>query len=234
MVQDFISNAIFLPGHDSLIMNGYLLQKGAQLTMPVNLNGFNSYRGNFTWSVFFRKLKSNLSIDAGYARTQSPAMFNYIKTLTTTSVYNLTFRTGGNYSKYFGFNLSWNPSYSRSSSSLQSRSAHNYFSQNINASLYGNIMKGFRINCDFSYRDYSATSSRYAQNFMMLNAGITKKFFKKQNGELQFYVYDILNQGSAVSHTITDLYIQDRQANIQSRYYMITAIFNLRHYNMPH
>jgi hypothetical protein len=56
---DYISNAIFVAQKDSVIQQGIVLNKGSQLTKPVNLDGYRNLRTFFTYSMPIKVLKNN-------------------------------------------------------------------------------------------------------------------------------------------------------------------------------
>ena len=53
-------------------MNGIALNKGTELTIPVNLNGYISLRSLLTYGLPVSLLKSNLNLSAGLSYTKTP------------------------------------------------------------------------------------------------------------------------------------------------------------------
>jgi hypothetical protein len=225
-----ISSATIVAGTDSMIAGGYLMHKGARLTLPVNLDGAGSIRGTATYTMRLEKIKSNLNLTAGYAYNISPGMMNYVITFTRTSSINGGISLGGNIKEHLDYSMAFNPNYNIANNNFLPMQNTAYFSQNTMFRVNWIAWKGIVINTDLNYHSYSGYNSSFNQNHTSWNAGIGKKFFKKQNGEVRLYVYDILNQGNTLSRTVTDLYIQDRQANVLTRYYMLTFIYQLRNY----
>ena len=68
------------------------------------------------------------------------------------------------------------------------------------------------------------------QNFWLWNAGIGKKFLKKQAGELKLSVFDLLGQNQSISRSVTESYIQDTRSTVLQRYFMLTFTYSLRNF----
>jgi hypothetical protein len=63
---------------------------------------------------------------------------------------------------------------------------------------------------------------------MVWNASVGKKFLKNQAGELKVGVYDILNQNSNISRTVTASSITDTRTNAFQRYFLVLFTYSLR------
>ena len=50
----------------------------------------------------------------------------------------------------------------------------------------------------------------------------------KQNGEIKVEVFDLLKQNQAITRTVTGSYIQDRQSQILTQFFMLTFVYNIR------
>jgi Tfp pilus assembly pilus retraction ATPase PilT len=87
------------------------------------------------------------------------------------------------------------------------------------------------LGSDFDYTYNSGRAAGYNTSVPLWNASVSKLLFKKQNGELKFSIYDLLNQNVAVTRTVTNNSIQDVQSNVLQRYFSITFTYNLRKFN---
>ncbi len=65
---------------------------------------------------------------------------------------------------------------------------------------------------------YNSTSS----NPLIINSYLEKQFFKGNTGALRFQAFDLLDQNTSITHTVTDNYTLDSQSNRLSRYFMLT------------
>ena len=224
------ASSVFTATKDSVLPGGYLMREGSQLTRPVNLSGGYTARAFATFAVPLTKIESNFNINAGYSYASSPSLVNNILGYTNTSNINTGLVLSGHTKAHFDYTLNYTPDYSIVRNTLVPQQDNNYFTEVISSRLTYTILKGFVVNTDFNYRIYSGINSAYSQNYALWNASIGRKFFKKQNGEFRLYVYDILNQQNSLSHTVTDLYVQDRQVNVLGRYFMFSFVYHLRNY----
>ena len=62
------------------VVNGYLLKRGASLSMPVNLNGNRNIGINVSYAFPWKKLKSNIHTTTGYGFSRSPSIYDDLKT----------------------------------------------------------------------------------------------------------------------------------------------------------
>src|SRR6185369_6969064 len=88
--------------------------------------------------------------------------------------------------------------------------------------------KGFTFSTDISHTLYTGLVKEYDQSLLLVNGGIGKKLFKEQNGEIKLSVFDLLNQNSSVSPTVTDTYIDDLRTQVLKRYIMLLFTYNLK------
>jgi hypothetical protein len=130
---NYITNATFIPRTDSTIQNGIVLQKGSQLTKPVNLDGYKSARSYLAYSMPIKAIKTNLNLNAGLAYTRLPGLTNNINIITNNIVYNGGIVLASNISEYVDFNLSYNTNFNQTSGS--GSGDNNFINQAIGAQV---------------------------------------------------------------------------------------------------
>ena len=59
----------------------------------------------------------------------------------------------------------------------------------------------------------------------MWNASLQKTLFKQKNGTIRFKIYDILQQRSNISRSVTSNYIRDTTTNTLTSYFMVHFIY---------
>jgi len=225
-----VTNSIVTATQDSTLPGGFVLHKGSQLMMPVNLNGAANARANVSYSIPLNKIESNFSLNGGVSYVTAPGLVNNVEGFTNTWAMNGSVMLSGHTKEKFDYNLNYSPTYSIVKNTSTPLADNNYYIQNISARVGWTVLKGLVLNTDFNYRIYSGLNTTYNQNYALWNASIGKKIFKNQNGQVKFTVTDILNSQNSLSHTVTDLYIQNRQTNVLGRYYLITFVYQLRNY----
>ena len=88
--------------------------------------------------------------------------------------------------------------------------------------------KGITLEANGSYSKYRGVTDKFTEEFFLLNAGIGKKLFKNQRGEISVQVYDILNQNKSFVRNVSENYIQNVTTNVLGRYVSISLVYNLR------
>ncbi|MBS1927073.1 MAG: TonB-dependent receptor [Chitinophagaceae bacterium] len=228
--NNYISNAVYIATADSTIQHGVVLKKGSQLTKPVNLNGYQSLRSFFTYSMPIKPIKTTLNLNAGFSYSRLPGQVNYMPTTTNNYVYNAGVVLASNISQYVDFNLSYNVNFNNAQTKSILATNSNYVNQV--AGLQVNLLSknGWFIQNDVSNQTNSGLASGLNQNFWLWNAGIGKKFLKKQAGELKLSVFDLLGQNQSISRSVTESYIQDTRSTVLQRYFMLTFTYSLRNF----
>ena len=90
--------------------------------------------------------------------------------------------------------------------------------------------KGWFVQNDISNQSYSGLSTGLNQNFWLWNAGIGKKFLKKNAAELKLTVFDLLKQNQSITRTVSANYIEDARYNVLEQYFMLTFTYNLKNF----
>jgi hypothetical protein len=106
--NNYISNATFIATRDSVLNPSVTLYRGAQLSKPVNLNGYRSLRTFITFGQPIKALKTNVNINAGVNLTRTPGIVNNISNTSKTIAYNTGIVFASNVSQYIDFTLSYN------------------------------------------------------------------------------------------------------------------------------
>lgn len=230
--SDYISNAIYIAHKDSIIQQGIKLNKGSQLTKPVNLDGYKSLRTFFTYSMPVKALKTTINLNAGFSYAKLPGLVNYTKTTTNNYTYNTGVVFASNISEYVDFNLSYNANFNNANTISTTSSNTKYVNQS--AGLQMNLLdkKGWFIQNDVSGQSYSGLTAGLNQSFWLWNAAIGKKFLKKQAGELKLSVFDLLKQNQSIVRTVTGAYIEDAQSQVLQQYFMLTFTYSLKNFGV--
>ena len=230
--QNYISNATYSPSSDSVIQQGVVLKLGSQLTKPINLDGYQSFRSFFTYSQPFKFIKSNINLSTGFTYSRLPGLINDDKTITDNYAYNAGIVIASNVNEYVDFNLSYNANFSSAKSSVQA-AVDKYVNQS--AGLQFNLLSktGWFVQNDVTNQIYSGLSAGLNQNYWLWNAAIGKKFLKNQAGELKLSVFDLLKQNQSIVRTVLENYIEDTQSKVLQQYFMLTFTYSLKNFGTP-
>lgn len=204
------------------------LQKGVQLTKPVNMNGAHNASVFFTYGKTMRKLKGG-NINATTFVTYNKDVSLLYKEKNFTNGWILTQSLGINYNHKqvdFGFNGSL--TYNSTKYSLQSNLNSDYYIQTYSPEFSYTFFKSLIASTDLDYTINSGLSAGYNQSIAYWNASLALQVFKKKDGEIKLGVYDILNQNKSLTRTTGDNYIQDTRTNVLKRYLMLTFTYNFK------
>ncbi|TKK67165.1 hypothetical protein FC093_14870 [Ilyomonas limi] len=225
--NSYITNAVFTASEDSLLTKTFVLKKSAQLSKPVNLDGYWSYRTFLTYSFPVKAIKTNINLNGGYNYTRQPGLINGIENKSKNSGYSGGVTFASNISEYVDFNIGYNAGYNVVKNSLQPNLNESYYSGSATASINLLSKDGWVFHTDLNNQMYSGLSNGYNQNYTLWNASAGKKFLKNQRGDLRLNVFDILKQNQSITRNVTETYIEDVQTNILQRYFMLTFTYKI-------
>ena len=229
---DYISNAIYIARQDTIIQQGIKLNKGSQLTRPINLDGYKSLRTFFTYSMPVKALKTVINLNAGFTYARLPGLVNYALTTTNNYTYNTGVVFASNISEYVDFNLSYNANFNNASTTSITSSNNNYVNQSAGVQINLLDKKGWFIKNDITGQAYTGLSAGLNQHFWLWNSAIGKKFLKHQAGELKLSVFDLLKQNQSIVRTVTGAYIEDAQSQVLQQYFMLTFTYSLKNFGV--
>ncbi len=230
MVQDYIGNATYIPLRDSVIAEGIILNRGAQLSRPVNLDGYYSVRSFLTYGMPLAKLRSNLNLNLGANLNRLPALINNV-----TNYANNYSLSGGavlssNISENVDFTLSYTGNYNIVRNTIQTAADNNYYFQNTSAVLNWILKDRIVFNTNLNHSLYTGLSEGFNQSFLLWNASLGYKFLKDRSLDVRVTAFDILNQNRAIEREVTDTYIEDSFTNVLRRYFMLNVTYTLRRF----
>ncbi len=226
--RDYISNRTLVAARDTVISPTLRLPAGAQLTQPVNLNGYYSLRSFATYGLPLKVIKSTLNLNANATYVRTPGVvnggLNYARTPSVGGGLTLS----SNISERLDFALTSNTSFTSVSNTLRPTADDQYLNQTSSLRLSWIVGPGIAIKTDLNHQLYSGLAAGFDQNYLLWNASIGKKIFANQRGEIQLYVYDLLKQNQAIQRTITEAYQEDQRTTVLQRYAMVVFTYNLR------
>ena len=229
-VNDYVATATYTALTDSTLAPGIILYRGSQLTKPVNLDGYWSFRSFFTFGQPVKFIKSNINLNAGFSYSRLPGLVNNLATSSNTYTYSGGIVVASNISEYVDFNVSYNTNYNIVKNAIQPSLNQNYLQQS--AGLQVNLLSksGWFLQNDISNQSYSGLSEGFNQSFWLWNAGLGKKFLKNRQGELKLTVFDLLKQNQSITRTVGDSYVEDVQNLVLRQYFMLTFTYNLKNF----
>lgn len=132
-------------------------------------------------------------------------------------------------STYLDLGINGSIQYQRARNSLTSDSGENNNKDIFNYGLGGRttvyLPANFKIESDVNWRTNSGYTDGYKLNEVLWNASLSKSFLKGNAATLRLKIYDMLQQRSNISRTITANYTQDSEYNTLNSYFMVHFIY---------
>ena len=216
--------------NDIVSYTSYNQETGVKTTTYKNVNG--NYSGNVRMMLNTplknKKFSINSMTMASFANSNG-----YINEEKNTNRNLILSERGGIdfRSSYLDLGVNGNIRYNATSNSLQKENNQNTF--NYGAGGYTTIYLplNFKIESDVNWSTNSGYGDGFKQNEVLWNASASKSFLKNNQGTLRFKIYDILQQRSNISRSITASYIQDSEYNTLGSYFMVHFIYRFSIFN---
>lgn len=228
--QHYIGNSTQISDGTVMLPNGQLVGQGVQLSQPVNLDGLWSFRSSLTYGTPIKVIKTNVNLSAGYSYNHSPSLINKKLNFSSSSTYSHGATLSSNISEKLDFTLSYSLNYNEVTNTIQSKLDNNYFYRTTSARVNWIFWRGIVLQSDISNQQYRGLAGSFNQQYTLWNAGVGKKIFKNQRGEVKVIIFDLLKQNTSISRSVSDTYLQDTQSLVLQRYFLVTFTYNLRQF----
>ncbi len=222
-----IGNSVFIASRNSTTINGIALQPGATFRQPVNLNGAWNIRSFISYGLPLGGLRSNLNFTGTLSYNQSPEMINEELNFARTPTAGLGLVLSSNISEKLDFTLSTQSSFSSVSNTLTIQNNTSFFNHITRLRLNLIVGKGWVFRSNVNHILNSGLSEGFNQTFVLWNAELGKKFLGDK-AEVNISAFDILKQNQSIQRSVTGSYIEDRQTQILTQYFMLNLVFNIR------
>ncbi|WP_353196755.1 outer membrane beta-barrel protein [Parapedobacter defluvii] len=225
-----IVNSTYIASSDTLIAPNVLLGAGGQFTRPENINGYYSVRVNTTYGTPIKPWKINLNLSTNLYQNHDIGLLNNAETYADS--YGINQRIGANsrFGPHLVIGLSYVGNYSIVRNNSNTDLSYNYYNQIIRNDLSYTFWKGIRVASSFYYNYNQGLAEGYDQQFILWNASIGKKLFKREEAEITLSAYDLLNRNTNINRSISERYIQDTQNNALQQYFLLSFTYNVRHF----
>lgn len=228
--QNFVSNSTYIAEGEALIIDDIVLQPGAQLTLPVNLDNRVNVNADVTYGRQIEALKLNVNTDlaANYSRT--PSLINEQANFSDSYRIGLGLTLSSNINENVDFTLSSRANVNQVFNSLSPETNNQFYSQNSFARVNLIFWEGIVVRSQVTHQLFTGLSDGFNQSFLLWNGSIGKKLFSKRQGEISISVFDALGQNTSIQRNVTSTYIEDVRNVVLQRYYMLTFAYQFRHF----
>lgn len=226
--SDYIGTGTTIIAADSVTSAGVSLVEGAQVSSPINLDGYWSVRNNTSFGMLISPIQNNLNISAGLGYTRLPGMTNEVENLAQTYSADLKVGLASNISEKVDYNIYYQVAGSRVFNSIQSDTYNQYFTQTVGASLNLILPWDIVFRNETLFQKYNGVNNSFDTQYTLWNMAVAKKFLKDNRGELELSVFDLLGENESFNQTVTAQYLQETQTQVLQRYFMLTFTYQLR------
>ncbi|MCX6319190.1 MAG: outer membrane beta-barrel protein [Bacteroidetes bacterium] len=195
---------------------------GKRTYFPVNVNGNRSWNlwTNFNRGFGEKKPYFGISINGNGNRFVN--FVNGERVTTISSMFTLEVNVGLDITDKLSFNMEPYIGYNKTKTTLKSAIDNNYFTYGVRTNGNVNLPWKMELSTDVN-ADLRSRINAFATNtnLVVWNAGLSKKFLKKDSGKISFTVNDILNDNKGFTRTINSTFISDDRFQRISRYFLL-------------
>ncbi len=226
--------SIFLYGSYSFTSNPIVSSlvtdsTGKSTNQYINLG--DKKQSNYNLNAYFdRKLaKADMYVgfNIGINGNNSYNLSNNELNLTNSYTYSVQFRASKSKEKKYDLYLNFGPNYTISGSSLQPEINNNGRGFNGEAGFTIYLPGKFQVASDGSY-EYKSKTETFNTDFSrtLINASLSKTFFKADNLKLSLSGNDLLNQNVGFNRSSTGNFITQNSYTTIRRYFMISLVYD--------
>jgi hypothetical protein len=203
--------------------------KGKTINRYVNLGNKTPY--NFYFRAYLdrklEKLDINVGLNFSVNGSTSYSISNGALNRTIYNNYSGQIRISKYKEKKYEIYSSFGPNYTISNSSLLTNINNNGRGFNANGGFNVYLPTKFQLGSDIDY-EFTAKTQTFNQDLKrnLLNANITKTFFKNDDLKLTLWGNDLLNQNLGFKRSVSGNFIQQDSYTTIKRYFMFTVTWN--------
>lgn len=194
-----------------------------QTTTYSNANGYYTVNGFYAFSKPFNEKKYVIGLRGFANYNNNISLQNGSKNTAQNWVLNQRLNLQINPTDWLeitpSLSYSWNQTNNTLASAQKSNSLVKTWSLGYDHKIYftKSFFWGGSLDKNFNSGYGNATT-----NPLIINTYLEKDFFKGNKGSLRFTAFDLLNQNTNYTHTVTDNYTLDQQTNSLARYFMLS------------
>lgn len=223
----YVADSTFVATEDITLPGGIEMDKGAQLTRPVNLDGYYSLQAMLTYGFPLDLIRSNVNLSLAGNYASVPTIFNGVKSNTRELTFVPKVVIGSNISDKLDFTLSYSASINNALSSVADLNTSNYVTHIAQARVGWTFWAGLTLRSTLTYTGYSGLSAD-TEDYFLWNASLGKKFLKNNAAEIRLDVYDILGQSQSFRQSVGSNYYDYLTANVLQPYAMVSFVYTIR------
>jgi hypothetical protein len=226
--QDAIVTSTTLAGTDTEIAPGVVLPAGAQLTRPVNLDGYWTTRALATYGRPVGFLRSNANLSLGASYTSTPGLVDGDENVTDQFGLDGRLFLGSAISERVDFSLEYGARYTAVTNSAVPSLDDDYVRHQAGAELTWLPLPNVVVATDVRALHYAGLDASVDPTQVLWGGRVGYKFLSDDLAEVSLSVTDLLDQQADVERTVTELYVEDAQSQALGRTVLLNLSYKLR------
>lgn len=225
--HDYVGDSTFVAREDTPLSPTVTLEKGAQFTRPVNMDGYYSLQSMLTYGFPVDLIRSNVNVSLAANYANVPTIFDGVKSYTRELNLIPKLIVGSNISEKLDFTASYSAGINKMFSSLNTTSGSDYITHNATAKLGWSFLWDLTFRTTFNYIGYSGLDAG-ADDYFLWNLSLGKKFLKNNAAEIRIEAFDVLQQNQAFTHSTGSNYYDYVSSNVLKPYVMLSFVYTIR------
>jgi hypothetical protein len=230
---DFITGNVFFGNitasfiNDKIVNNIFNQSIGVQETRYLNTDGYYTISGFYNISKPVKNRKYVFNVGGNITYNNNISFANNIKNKGKNWVLGQRLALDYKLKKWLESNLAVNFNLNSSEYSISKQLNATTRSYTISHSSKIYLPKGLVFNYDMDKTIYDGFAENVSINPFIMNAALEKQFFKKKNFSVRLQAFDLLNENTNVSRTVTGTGFTDTRTNRLGKYFMLSGVFRL-------
>ncbi|PAP78499.1 TonB-dependent receptor [Rubrivirga marina] len=226
--QNAVVTSTTLATGDAEIAPGVVLPAGAQLTRPVNLDGYWNARALATYGRPVGLLKSNANVSLGASYSSTPGLVDGYENVTDQLGIDGRLFLGSAISERLDFSLEYGARYTAVTNSAVPSLDDDYVRHQAGAELTWLPVPYVVLATDVRALHYAGLDASVDPTQVLWGGRIGYKFLTDDLAEVSLSFADLLDQQADVERTVTELYVEDAQSQALGRTVMLNLSYKLR------
>jgi hypothetical protein len=230
LIRDYVGTETYQAFRLTVFDDGLVLVPGAQITSPVNMNGYFQWRNFGSYSIPLKAIRCNLTTGGSFLLSYTPGRMNGQNNITQNYTAGALVSLASNISEKVDFTITGSPSWNVIQNKLQPALNNEFYSHVIRLKTQLQPWKGWVLQTELTQNYFQGLSAGLNTNFTLWNAGVGYKFLKDRQADVRLIVFDMLKQNNSLSRNAYETYYEDVQTNTLTRYLMLVFTWNIRYF----
>lgn len=229
-VQDVVGTEIYYAGAEDREVLGIRIPAGGQLSRDINLGDEQSASLNATVSRWTGGRGSGVTLGVTGDVRRRPVSFDGVTSSSLNRTVSASVQVQRSLPHETRLSLNYGISRSAVSSDISQTAANDYISHRGSVRLSTSGPRALNLNTDLSVNVFERLGSDFDSQRVNWNAGLTYRPPKMEQLFISLTVSDILDSGSDLERTVSNLYLESRRTSRLGRHLLFGVTWELRQF----